>query len=58
LTGHQQPAPCATKGDLHREERLGNSVLLTMEGWASQEVEAQIADNTDDRGCKPDDGKA
>jgi hypothetical protein len=58
LTRHQQPASRATKGDFHREERLGDSVLLTMEGWASQEVQGQIADNTDGRRSKPDDGKA
>jgi hypothetical protein len=58
LTRHQQPASRTTKGDLHREESLGDGVLLTMEGWASQEVEAQIPDNTDGRGSEPDDGKA
>jgi hypothetical protein len=57
LTRHQQPASRATKGNLHRDEKLGDSVLLTMEVWASEEVEAQIADNTDGRGSKPDDSK-
>ena len=35
LTRHQQPASRATKGNLHRDEKLGDSVLLTMEVWAS-----------------------